>query len=80
MRTYEKKKFDEMVRLVRKRIKTGDSDFHRLAIVKAQELEYDAAKWCYLLDFVYAQVKFSRPTNSDIYESLKFINAKVVQE
>lgn len=81
MREYHKKDFDELIRLLRKSERTRDSDIYAMAL--DHSLKMHQAFKCYqgydLINFVYAQIKMARPTNADIYESLRFVNAKVVE-
>lgn len=79
MREYKKKDLDELVRLLRKHERVHDQDIYCLAIKKAKEMNVWGCQGYNLLEFVHAQIKLARPTNADIYESLRFINAKVVE-
>lgn len=79
MREYKKKDLDELVRLLRKHERTGDIDLFRLAIHQARDMGPRDYEGYDLIHFVHSQINLARPTNADIYESLRFINAKVVE-
>lgn len=80
MYKYGKKDIDEIIRLLRKSKANDDTDIFTLAIQKSQSIDVVGYRYIYLLDFINAQISLSNPPNNVIYESLRFINAEVVDE
>lgn len=79
-----KKQLDDVVRVLRKRVETGDEDFYGYAIALAQKLPNGQAQWINYLNLLNAMIGVTgfvpNATNADIYQVLIAIGFEVQDE
>lgn len=80
-RKYLRKDIDMVITLLRKWKEDSNSDWFSLALTEARKIDQETpTSYSYLVEWINCQIYFVGASNKRIYESMKLINAEVVED